>query len=112
MVDRNLEASGTHKSADSSPIAVSSNPTQLTDPDLEEFHSYVTQDVEQKPSYDALVNQYRSLAKKSAQNIIAIAETVYEVKKTYEVKFEQFCAEVGLDDPAKISKWVAIGEKA
>src|SRR5262245_22704789 len=103
MVDRNLDTSGTHKSADSSLIAVSSNPTQLTDPDLEEFLSYGAEEVEQKPSYDALVNQYRRLVKKSAENIIAIAETVYEVKTTHQAKFDHFCAEVGLDDPAKVS---------
>lgn len=62
--------------------------------------------------FDELVERYRAFAKKSAENIIKLAETLLEAKQKLDAsQMTQFCAAVGLEG-STYRKMIKIGEEA
>jgi hypothetical protein len=66
------------------------------------------------PTYTALVLKYRTFAKQTAENIIKLAETLLEAKRSLkESELLQFCKEVKLDhEGPTFRKLTKIGEQA
>ena len=64
--------------------------------------------------FDSLVERYRTFAKKSAENIIQLAETLVEAKaKLSGMQLHDFCQAVGLDqNGSKFRKLLTIGQEA
>lgn len=64
--------------------------------------------------FDSLVERYRTFAKKSAENIIQLAETLVEAKaKLSGMQLHDFCQAVGLDqNGSKFRKRLTIGQEA
>jgi hypothetical protein len=65
-------------------------------------------------TYRSLVAQYRTFAKKTAENIVRLAETLVEAKlELTEAELRQFCSEVGLEhEGSTFRKLLKIGNEA
>jgi hypothetical protein len=60
---------------------------------------------------DELINRYNSFAKKSAENIIKMAETLVDAERLSELERHAFCAAVSLSRPT-YQKLLKIGQEA
>ena len=79
------------------------------------------EDPEKKQQYHDLLSRYRGYAKASAENIVKMAETLYQAKESLSnltvessrYTFPRFCEDVGLDPKGSTCrKFLVIGQEA